>query len=107
MVSLNSFDRDVMVVRSDVTTSMVVRFRLELSSGVVGSSPLFVASGTWACSCTMGGWESDTFRRAVRLGMLEMEPSDGGERDGPGAVKLLTWVLVPSDTTVGAAVGST
>lgn len=107
MVSLNSFDRDVMVVRSDVTTSMVVRFLFELSSGVVGSSPLFIASGTCVCSCTIGGWESDTFRRAVRLGILAIGPSDGGDRDGPGALKLLTWDLVPSDTTVGVAVGST
>lgn len=105
-----------MVVRSDVTTSMVVRFLLELSSGVVGSSPLFMASGTCVCSCTIGGWESDTFRRAVRLGKLAIGPGDGGngdgpgdggDGDGPGALKLLAWDLVASDTTVGGAVAST
>jgi hypothetical protein len=41
VVSLKSFEREVMVVCCEFRVSMVVRFLVESSSGVVGSSPLF------------------------------------------------------------------
>jgi hypothetical protein len=53
--SLKSLESEVMVVPSEVVGSMVVLFLLELSRGVVGSSPLFCAGGICVCSCTMGG----------------------------------------------------
>jgi hypothetical protein len=107
VVSLNSLEREVMVVCSELTRSMVVRFLPVLSSGVVGSSPLFWAWGICVCSCTMGGCEPDTLSLAVRLDMFATEPSDGnGERDELGGPYALTWALVLPVPTSGAAVGS-
>jgi hypothetical protein len=74
VVSLKSLERDVMVDCCELRGSMVVRFLLGSSSGVVGSSPLFWAGGICVCSCTMG----------VRFGMLARALSDGMERDALG-----------------------
>jgi hypothetical protein len=106
VVSLKSLDRDVMVVCCEFSVSMVVRFLLESSRGVVGSSPLFWAGGICVCSCTMGGWASVALILAVRFGMLASAFSDGMERDALGAAKLPTWVLVLLVATSGGAGGS-
>jgi hypothetical protein len=106
VVSLNSFERDVMVVCCELSVSMVVRFLLS-SSGVVGSSPLFWAGGIWLCSCTMGGWASDTLILAVRFGMFARVFIDGIERDAFGDAKPLTCALVLLlGSTSGGAGGS-
>jgi hypothetical protein len=93
VVSLKSFDRDVMVVCCEFRVSMVVRFLVESSSGVVGSSPLFWAAGIWLCSCTMGGWASGVLVLEVRFGMFASAFSDGIERDDWGGVKPPTCTL--------------
>jgi hypothetical protein len=101
--SLNSLVREVMVVCSCLIRSMVVRFLLVFSSGVVGSSPLFWASGICLCSCTMGACESDTLNLAVRFAMLG--PSDDSERDGLGDAKPPAWGLPSPRVTSGKGEG--
>jgi hypothetical protein len=107
--SLNSLDSEVMVVRSEFVRSKVVRFLLLPSSGVVGSSPLFCASGICVCSCTMGGWASDTLSLAVRFDMFgrEAEASDGSERDEPKPATCERLLLGPTSGEVEGRMGGT
>jgi hypothetical protein len=107
---LKRLESEVMVC-SGCIRSMVVRFRLVFSRGVVGSSPLFWAAGMRVCSCTMGAMcVSGVLSLAVRFVMLATEPSEGSEREELAGVKvegvkLLVWALGPEAAMSCEAVG--